>query len=342
MRQPNFQWCEDLGLRHPVVQAGMGGGCSGAELAAAVSRAGGLGTVGTMAPAEFRDALARTRRDCGDAPFACNLLMPFVREGHIRACLAEKPAVVVRFYGFGADLVTRLQQAGIRVWQQIGDLAQAQRALADGVDGLIAQGAQAGGHLATGSLRTDALLRALRNELPGCSVPILAAGGIHDQASAREAMTQGADGVVAGTRLLLTPEAGIHAAYKSTLLAAQQTVATWLFSFGWVAPHRVAVNAATQRWLDSRNDAPAWALRLNRWLEPARNLLPMTLAPRMVGMQRPGWPLYSPFPLTPDMQATAIDVTPVYAGECVRAINDVRPAADIVAELASGCAADSA
>lgn len=333
-----FDWVQRLGLRYPVVQAGMGGGCSGSELATAVSLAGGLGTVCTMPATEFRTTLSETRRGCNGKPYAVNLLMPFVRAAHIKICLQERPAVAVRFYGFGADLVARLQQAGILVWQQVGDLEQARRALADGVDGLIAQGAEAGGHLATGTMRRNALLQALHQASGSSATPILAAGGIHDTASAQLAIEQGACGVVAGTRFLLTPEADIHAAYKTHLLAAKKTLATSLFSFGWVAPHRVAVNAATTRWANPSGDTPAWALRVNRLLEPSRRLLPLSLGPRLVSMQSLRRPFYSPFPLTPQMSPAAIDVTPAYAGECISEIDALRPAADIVADLAQGCA----
>lgn len=337
MNDERFEWAQQLGLRSPVVQAGMGGGCSGPELATAVSLAGGLGTLCTMPTTEFRTALAETRNRCNGKPFAVNLLMPFVRAAHIEACVKERPAVVVRFYGFGAGLVARLQQAGIAVWQQIGDVEQARRALADGVDGLIAQGTESGGHLATGTMRRDALLQALAQAFGSSSTPILAAGGIHDAASAQLAIEQGACGVVAGTRFLLTPEADIHTVYKTRLLAAEKTLATSLFSFGWVAPHRVAANAATMRWVSPGGDAPAWILRVNRLLEPSRRLLPLSLGPRLVGMQSLRRPFYSPFPLTPQMPPAAIEVTPLYAGECISKINALRPAADIVEELAQGC-----
>lgn len=340
MQGQKFDWAKRLGLSHPVVQAGMGGGCSGAKLATAVSLAGGLGTVGTMPEAAFRTALAETRRHCEGRPFAVNLLMPFIRPAHIDACLAERPAVAVRFYGFGADVVTRLQQAGIAVWQQVGDVEQARRALADGVDALIAQGSEAGGHLATGTMRREPLLRALREQVsPSSSVPILAAGGIYDADSAQQAIEQSADGVVAGTRFLLTPEADIHTVYKNRLLATHHTLATSLFSFGWVAPHRVAANAATKRWLNDNGDTPAWVLGLNRLLEPSRRVLPMSLATRLVRMQRLQRPFYTPFPLTPEMPRTAIELTPIYAGECICKINELSSTSDVVAELAQGCAA---
>lgn len=336
MSTPNLDWARRLGLRYPIVQAGMGGGCVTADLAAAVSLAGGLGTVGTMPVDEFAAELAATRIRCKDHSFAANLLMPFVKPGHVDACLEEHPAVVVRFYGHGTALVQRLQSAGIAVWQQVGDLQQARRALDDGVDVLIAQGNEAGGHLASGQHTRANLMQSLRANL-GANVTLLAAGGIHDAASARTAMQQGSDGVVAGTRFLLTPQANIHPAYQQRLLQAQHTLQTRLFGLGWTAPHRVADNAATRRWIGQGSEAPAWLRGINRLLEPSRQLLPLSMGPRLVRMQRLALPFYSPFLLLPDMPAAAVEVTPLYAGSCVAHINTLQTAAEVVAELAQGC-----
>jgi len=138
MTAARFDWTQLLGLRHPVEPAGMGDGCAGPALAPAVSLARGLGTLGIMPATALRAAMAETGRGCNGQPcpvgqpYPVNLLMPFVRPAHIGACMGARPAVAVRFYGFGADLVARLKQAGIAVWQQIGDVDQARRALADG------------------------------------------------------------------------------------------------------------------------------------------------------------------------------------------------------------------
>ncbi|MGH8456774.1 MAG: nitronate monooxygenase, partial [Stenotrophobium sp.] len=252
-------WQTKLNLQYPVVQAGMGGGLSGAELATAVSLAGGLGTVGLMPPVPFHQALRETRERCGGKPFAANLLMPFVRKAHVEACIAERAAVVTMFYGFDRDLVRYLQSAGIAVWHQVGDTVQAQRALDDGVDGLIVQGEEAGGHLASRSgAPLSTLLPALR-KLGGNRCPLIPAGGIHDAASARKARELGADAVAAGTRFLLTPESEAHPAYQQRLLEAQDTLRTELFGLAWPALHRVVGNAATARWCKHDVNGPRWA-----------------------------------------------------------------------------------
>ena len=109
------EWMQRLGLRYPVVQAGMGGGVADSGLVGAVSLAGGLGTLGIAAPAYFLEELRNIRKLCGDRPFAANLLMPFLRSAHVEACISEKPAVVVLFLGYDAALVRRLHDAGIVV-----------------------------------------------------------------------------------------------------------------------------------------------------------------------------------------------------------------------------------
>src|SRR3546814_15504857 len=95
------EWQQQLGLRHAVVQAGMGGGLSTSPLAGAVSAAGGLGTVGIMPPGEFAAELKRTRALAGDAPFAANLLIPSVPSAPVGACLRERPNRARLVFGFG-------------------------------------------------------------------------------------------------------------------------------------------------------------------------------------------------------------------------------------------------
>lgn len=329
-------WQARIGLRHPVVQAGMGGGLATATLAAAVSEAGGLGTLGLMPPAEFRAELRQLRAGLGGQPFAANLLMPFVRAAHVQACLESRPALVTLFYGFDAALVARFHEHGIQVWHQVGDPAQARRALADGADGLIAQGGEAGGHLA-GRLPLEQLVAELRSLAAGR--PLLAAGGIYDAASAQRARRLGVDGVVAGTRFLLSPESNAHPEYKARLLAATATLRTELFGLAWPAPHRVIPNAATQRWCRQDADGPGWVRRFNALMVPSRRLLPMSAVVRLVELQRLGVPLYSPAAPVQGMSSRTLDTAPLYAGACVSEIDGLLPARDIVAELARGFAA---
>lgn len=321
-----------LRLEHPVIQAGMGGGISGAELAGAVSAAGGLGTVGTVPPPSLRAELSRAREIAGDRPIAANLLMPFIEAGHVDAVLDLRPEVVVIFFGNDRDLVTRLRDAGCFVLQQIGTVAEAEQALEDGVDGLIAQGRDAGGHLlgTIPTLEAVPRLRAIaRNR------PVLAAGGIADHHDVRSVMEAGADAAVAGTRFLLTSEARAHPGYQQRVLAADRTVETELFGFGWPqARHRVIPNAATARWVDGPSRAGPVAGAVNRLSRPLARRLSSAAATRFALVQRPWLPVFSPQPPLLGMPDRFLDAAPLYAGESARRIDQLLPASDAVAKLA--------
>lgn len=325
------QWHESLGLRWPIVQAAMGGGISTAELAVAVSRAGGLGTIGLMPEDAFASEIVRAREALGELPFAANLLMPMMRRAHLEACIEHRVPVVSVFFGHDPAIVSRLKAAGSRVIYQVGSLTEADAVVRGGADALIVQGVEAGGHVRS-TQRLEVLLPRIREAYP--DLPVLAAGGIHDAASVRRAQQLGADGVAVGTRFLLTPEANAHDAYKQRLVEAETTLLTDLFGLGWSAPHRVAPNAATRRWCGGDARAPRWLSRFNGLSEGPSRLLPLTAAASLVSRQRPGLPFFSPSPVTRGMAAD-LEAVPLYAGMCVARIADIRPAADIVQELAA-------
>src|SRR5260221_733375 len=254
---------ELLRIEHRVVQAPT---VSRAELATAVSRAGGLGTISTLRdPVLFRSELRPCRDALDGQPYSANLLFPIMRRAHVDACLAERVPVVSLFFGFDARLVAALHAVGTRVLHEVGCLEEAQRALRDGADGLIAQCVGAGGHLrATETLDTFVpKLVALAGDKP-----VLAGGGIYDRASAARAIALGAAGSWVGTRFLLTHESHAHSEYKSRLLSAETTLETLLFGLGWHARHRVVPNAATERWCVRDPLGPRWARAFNRVVEP--------------------------------------------------------------------------
>jgi NAD(P)H-dependent flavin oxidoreductase YrpB (nitropropane dioxygenase family) len=322
-----------LGLETPIAQVGMGGGMATADLAGAVSAAGALGTVGILPPRALAAELARARLLAPGRPVAVNLLMPFVKGAHIDVAIAAGVAAAVIFYGFDPAAVARLRAAGVLVLHQVGTEEQARRALADGADGLVAQGLEAGGHLQAIEATAAFLPRAL--ELAG-GRPVLAAGGIHDADGVRAALDQGAAGVMCGSRFLLTEESGVHPLYQRRTLGAPRTIDTRLFGFGWDARHRVVPNAATERWCARREAGAPAVLALNHFTEPLARRLPLStleLAPRL---QNPRLPLFSPGPALRGMPDRVVDLTPLYAGDCVREIHSVIGAAQAVAELARG------
>jgi len=324
----------------PVVQAGMGGGISRHELAAAVSEAGGLGTIAVNGAEAIRRELAAARALTG-RPVAVNVLLPFARRDWFEAA-AEADALVT-FWG-----EPRRRTGG--VWlHQCGSVEEVRRARAAGADGVIVQGVEAGGHV-RGTTPALQLLEEVRAALPR-DYPLLLAGGIAGRDDVRAALEAGAVAAVAGTRFLLSEESRAHALYRERLLAADATILTELFGAGWPAPHRVVQNAATDRWLpvgvrplypargtkDERREVlrgPRLNRALNHLLAPGVRYAPPSLQLRMMRAQRPGSRLLSPAGPTDDGPETLIDAGALYAGETVARIHEVRPAAELVRDLA--------
>jgi NAD(P)H-dependent flavin oxidoreductase YrpB (nitropropane dioxygenase family) len=319
------EFTERIGIELPVVQAGMGGGVAGHELAAAVSEAGGLGTIGILPPRRLRDEIAAARRLTG-RPVAANLLLPFARGGHWDA--AGGADVVVTFWGR-----PRRRTGGVWI-HQCGSVQEALAAHAAGADAVIAQGHEAGGHV-RGSLPALELLARVRAALPS-GFPMLLAGGITGPDDVAAAIDAGADAAVLGTRFLLSEESGAHPAYRQRLLEADETIVTELFGAGWAnAPHRVVPNAATERWLRNGRRGPAPIRAVQRLTAPALARLPEAVTRRVVAAQRPSSPMLSAQPPVAGGPDGLVDSGPLYAGETVARIADVRPAAELTRELAT-------
>jgi NAD(P)H-dependent flavin oxidoreductase YrpB (nitropropane dioxygenase family) len=309
---------ERLGVELPVVQAGMGGGLSRHELAAAVSEAGGLGTIAVNGAEAIRRELAAARALTG-RPLAVNVLLPFARRDWFEA--AEAADVVVTFWG------EPKRRTGGPWLHQCGSVEEARRAQTAGADGVIVQGVEAGGHV-RGTTPALQLLEEARRVLPP-EYPVLLAGGIAERADVATALEAGAEAAVAGTRFLLSEESRAHALYKERLLKAEETLLTDLFGAAWPAPHRVVPNAATNRW----SKAPPLNRLLNHLLAPGARYAPPSLQLRMIQAQRPNSRLLSPAGPTDDAPETLIDAGALYAGETVARIHEVRPASQLVADL---------
>jgi nitronate monooxygenase len=331
---PARDFRELVSVERAVLQAALGGGLSRAELASAVSRAGGLGTVGIQVSPEGYGREIRKALDSSEGrPVAANLLLPVATRGHVEACIAERVPVVTLFFGFARRAVEALHGAGIVVLHQVGTVRQARRALADGADGLIAQCAGAGGHVLAREPASTFLPKIL--EVAG-GRPVIAAGGAHDRASAHSLLGAGASAVSAGTRFLLTHESHAHPEYKERLLRAEETIETLLFGLGWHALHRVVPNAATNLWCGRDALGPRWVRAANRATEPLARRMPARHVKAFVERQRIGVPLYTPVALLRGMDAKLADVTPLYAGECVARVRALAAAEDVVRELAGG------
>jgi nitronate monooxygenase len=313
---------ERLGVEAPVVQAGMGGGISRHELAATVSEAGGLGTIAVNGASAMARELTAARALTG-RPVAANVLLPFARRDWFEAAGAAD--LVVTFWG-------RPKRRTAGLWaHQCGSVGEARSAHAAGADALIVQGVEAGGHV-RGERPALELLERVRAALPA-GYPLLLAGGIAERADVRQALEAGAIAAVAGTRFLLSEESRAHPEYRRRLLVAERTILTELFGAGWPAPHRVVANAATERWLGSDARGPRLNRMLNLLSGPTGRYMPVSVQARLARSQRPGSRLLSPLGPTDDGPANLLDAGPLYAGESVARIGDVRPAAEIVASI---------
>src|SRR5436189_3648759 len=239
MQRMKTALCTRLGIEFPIIQAPMGGAV-GPALAAAVSNAGGLGMLvlwradPDMMRKQIRDTRALTTR-----PFGVNLNLEFPQEERLDVCLEEKVPVVSFFWRDPSSLVSRAKQAGAIVLHTIGSVEDARRAVDYGVDVVVAQGWEAGGHV-RGTVATLPLVPAVVDAV--APVPVVAAGGIADGRGLAAALALGAAGAWIGTRFLASEEAAIHPHYRQRILQANEADTIYLdnlFDIRWPnAPHR--------------------------------------------------------------------------------------------------------
>lgn len=212
------RFCDLVGCRYPIVQTGMGW-VSGAHLTAATSAAGGIGILAaiTMTADQLRDAIAKVKA-ATDAPFGVNL-----RAG--QPDLADRISLAtgegVKLFSFAGaptkDAIARIHDAGALVVPTVGARRHAEKMLEWGVDGVIAQGGEGGGH--TGDVPTSLLLPQVVMAV-GSEIPVLGAGGFHSGTGLVAALAYGADGIAMGTRFLLTAESRVPDDIKGRYTAA--------------------------------------------------------------------------------------------------------------------------
>jgi nitronate monooxygenase len=240
--------CELLGIEHPIVEAPLS---ADPRLPAAVSNAGGLGTLG-LGWADDAGEVVRQTAALTDRPFAGNFVLAFDQHQRIDSALAAGLRVVSLFWGDPHGYVDPVHDAGAVVMHTVGSVEEARRAVECGVDVVVAQGWEAGGHVWSG-VATLPLVPAVVDAV--APVPVIAAGGIGDARGVAAVMALGAQGALLGTRFLLANEMPIHEDYRRRLIAATETEVEWdpdLYSVGWPdASHRAIHNSTAQLWEDA-------------------------------------------------------------------------------------------
>jgi enoyl-[acyl-carrier protein] reductase II len=207
-----------FGIQYPIIQAGMIW-ASGAELATAVSAAGGLGLLGagSMYPDQLRAAVKQVK-GATDKPFGVNLPLLYPdAEAHIQTILEERVPIVFTSAGNPKLWTPILKEAGITVVHVVSSAKFAQKSEAAGVDAVVAEGFEAGGHNGREETTTLCLIPAVRQAV---SIPLIAAGGIATGRQMFAAMALGAEAVQVGSRFVATPEASSHQSFKEAVIAA--------------------------------------------------------------------------------------------------------------------------
>ena len=220
-----------FGTRYPLAQAGMAFAGERPELAIAVCKAGGLGSIGVgFTPGEMLRGYIRTIREATDAPFNINFITYFGNDEQVRVAAEEKVPVVSFHWGHpSAEHVALFREAGCSIWVQVGTVADGVEAAGYGADVIVAQGWEAGGHN-YGGMGSMALIPAMVDAV-GDRAMVLGAGGIADARAAAAALVLGADGVWVGTRLVASAEAYVHPEHHRRLVAAggEDTTRTGVF-----------------------------------------------------------------------------------------------------------------
>lgn len=321
-------FCEQIGIDVPIWNAGMGGGLAGADLAAAVSNAGGLGVLGMggLPTAATREEIRRLR-SLTDKPFGVNLIMPLMDDQQIECCLDERVPILILFWGDPGPYVEQAHAVGTKVVVQAGSVDEATAAAAVGVDAVMIQGVEAGGHVKA----TTALSILLPATVDAVGpLPVIAAGGIADSRGVVAALDLGAQAASLGTRFLCSDESRAVAGYKAVVVgaAAEDTYYTKLFDLEWPdAAHRVLRNRVVREW-EGAGSPPS-----GRRPGEGEVVGKMPVAGGMVELRRYG--IFMPMEgFEGDLEDQVL-----YCGESCSLVGDIMPAGQIVRALVEGAEA---
>jgi nitronate monooxygenase len=310
-----------VGIDVPIVEAPIGG-MARPQLAAAVSNAGALGMLSLTwsGPDEVRSILAETRA-ISDRPFGVNLILAWPQEDRLRLLLDGGVRIVSLFWGDPAPLVPIVHEAGGLVMQTVCRSAEARRVVDAGVDIVVAQGWEAGGHV-SGSVASLPLIPAVVDAVG--EVPVVAAGGIGDGRGLAAVLALGASGGWLGTRVVLAAETRAHPVYREAMLAATEdgTVHSSLFDGGWPdAPHRTLRNSTVRAWEEAGRPSTD---------RPGEGDIVAMLGDEPIHRYESTSPL--------DVLGGEVEPLPMWAGQSVGVVHEVLPAAEIVRRIADEAA----
>jgi NAD(P)H-dependent flavin oxidoreductase YrpB (nitropropane dioxygenase family) len=312
---------KEYGFSVPLISAGMAFVAT-AELAIAVSKTGALGQMsGSGFPVDYlKSQIQKIKTELKGKPFGVNFIPRFIQIEHIEACIAEKVPVVIFFWDdVQAEYIKRLKENKVKIWMQIGSLAEAKVALEAGADALIVQGYEAGGHNRS-TASVFSLLPNIKKALP--QIPLIVAGGIADGQGLAAALILGADAVSVGTRFLATPESNAHPEYKKRVVAAEvhDTVHHNIFGFDFAdATVRGIRNKIVAEY--EGKDYPA----------PYANKKPEDFP--IIGQSAMG-PIRRFSGVLPTPETTGdFEQMSLLAGESVGLIKDIKPVAEIVSQM---------
>lgn len=313
---------DHLNIKLPIWSAGMGGGLASPALVAAVSDAGGFGVLGAgSAPGALISSWIAEIRALTSRPFGANIILPMSDGSDVEACFDARVPVLVLFWGDTQPYVKDAHQRDMFVVAQCGGPEDAVAAADAGVDGVIVQGLEAGGHVKAHAPLTETLQATLKVLGP---IPVLAAGGIATGADIAAVLDRGAQAASLGTRFVASIEAAACAGYKERIVtaAAADTVMTHLFDIGWPdAQHRVIRNSTYDRWEAAGRPVPGQ--------RPGEKQVvgELLLSEQRILLER-----YSVIPPLASFDGD-LDGMALYAGESVERITDILPAEALVARL---------
>jgi NAD(P)H-dependent flavin oxidoreductase YrpB (nitropropane dioxygenase family) len=309
--------CELLGIEQPIVLAPM---VAVPQLAAAVSNAGALGML-TLTWSDDVGAVVRETAALTARPFCGNLVLTEDRHRRLDQALDAGLCIVSFFMGDPSGYVQRVHDAGGIVMHTVGTAEEARRSVASGVDVIVAQGWEAGGHV-WGTIATLPLVPAVVDAV--APVPVIAAGGIADARGVAAVLALGAQAAWLGTRFLLAQEMPVHEDYRRALIAAAETDPQRydnLYSVGWPdSPHRALRNSTADAWQAAGR--PPLAQRPG-----AGDVIAHFASGEAIVRYEPAPPMVG---TTGEIEALSM-----WAGQSVALARQTQPAADIVAELIS-------